>query len=223
MKPQYVTLGYRQLGSDKLTSFSGGVSIGVFENPDTFPNPPMTKAEFDASVTKFNGAAADYKKLGYTKLHDFEVARGELVINLDKTGEYVNNVAAGIGSIIALGGYVPSKTNVTKSTPITTPAEGKATRGPGVTDITGESIAIKNNGVIDYTVVVVLGGPLPEGTFVNGQIRVINSTVPILIDSSHDRKKIFNNLPSWTIAYVYFFAFNPMGASPLGEPIILSV
>ena len=222
MKPQYVTLGYRQYGSNKLLSFSGGVSIGIYDNESIFIDPPFTKADFDETVTKFNGAAADYKKLGYTKLHDFDVARADLIKKLDVTGDFVNTKAAGIGSTIALGGYVPSKTTVSKSTVITTPVEGKALRGPGVMDITTEATAVKNNGSMYYTTVVVLGGPLPEGAFVNGQVRAIDNAVSIFVDSSHSRKKIYTNLPTWSLAYVYYLAFNPSGPSPLGEPTILT-
>jgi len=211
---------YRKYSKQAYLDFCTKVSNGIYNNPDTFTNPPFTKADFENAFTKYSDAAAQYKIAPTVQKTNYDNAKNNMNATLGKTADYVDVVANGDESIIYLAGYVPTKGTNSKSQPITEAATGTAKRGEAGQIVTNAA-AVKNKGTISYSVVVSVGTTLPEGSYVNGQVQISGTTL-VVVNSSRNRKKIIYNLPSG-ISYVYFLAYNPVSASPLGEPVSVSV
>ncbi len=223
MKKSKCSLGFQEYTKAEYTLFCERVDVGIYGNSGTFPTPPLTQAEYEVTFAKYSEAEAVYKISPSIGKTHYLVTKDAMNICLVKTAEYVDTVADGDESIINLSGFVPTKTTTTKSTAIIEPATGTVKRGPNTGQITTESKAIKGKGVIIYNIIVSIGAPLPDGCFVNGELRMASSTVNFVMNITRPRKKVVSNLPPGSTVYVYFLASNPVSAAPIGQPLTVTV
>jgi hypothetical protein len=224
MKKQRCKLNYHQLGANKLTPFAGGILSSLYDNTTVFITPPITKAEFTTIFLKFVDASKEYDLMGFIKLNDYTIAKKDLLTATDTLAEYVDSVAQGVGSIISLAGFVPTKDMVSKSIQLPKADDFKCFRSETPGKITLEFPVVKGNyGAVEYIGICSVGNPLPndfivDNTFITGKREQI-----IMISTGHNRKKIFSNLTPGSNCYVYTLLNNNLGFSELSDPKILIV
>ncbi len=223
MKKINCSLSFREYSKPNYSLFCERVEASVYDNSGAFPAPPVTQAEFKDIFAKYSKIEVQYKIAPSVNKTNFINVKNDMDNTLTKIAEYVNTVANGNESIINLSGFVPTKNTASKSAPIENAATGTVKRGPAAGQISLESTAIKGKGTVNYSVVVAIGAPLPDGSFNNGVFVVNNTAVNCVLDYTRPRKKVISNLPPGSKVYVYFLAANPAGAAPIGEPIVETV
>lgn len=208
--------------------FFGGVRAGIYGNPATFMTPPFTEAIFISTTENYTLKRDAYKNGGIAQKGDYLAATTALMDMLDQTADYVDVVANGNEAIILDAGYVPTKG--------TTTAVVAPLKPVGVT-----LVRTANNAELEADCAIVAGAesygavltaePLPEGVIISpwGQIVVQDndsptptptpgtSSIKYVLDLNKNRKKTFTGLQIGTTYYVYYWAVNAAGVSPLSE------
>jgi hypothetical protein len=211
MKIRICKLDYHIFGVSKFLSFVASVKNGIYTNPTVFITPPYTEIDFDSKFDAFAAAANDYIQYGITKKTVFLEKKAELMKIMDNTAIYVNSVSVGDVSIIALSGFVASKDQFQRVLPL------EKISNFYVKNV-GVSIAsISNKGIINYGCVIAVGGPLVESTILNGQFITSANDPLIRQDFNKSRRKTFNGLTPGTPYYIYVYANNSIGVSPLSD------
>jgi len=223
MKTPFCTLDFHNFGTPKLETFMSEISNGIYNNPIVFVTPTIAKSVFEVTQTTFADAAADYKKFGLTKKTPFVAAKESLMYQLDQLAGYVDSIAQGDVSTIALAGFTPSR-EAYQRVPVLTKIPVFSSR---TTDVSGEVKleipAIVNCGSITYNCVCVEGAPLTNAQVVNGQIVMAAGDPQIHYDLNKSRKKVFQSLTPGSQYYFYVYASNSAGVSPLSDPKMLWV
>jgi hypothetical protein len=221
---------YHEYKVGDIPIFFGGVRAGIYGNPTTFMTPPFTEAIFIANTENYTLKRDAYKNGGIAQKGDYLTAENELMTMLDTTADYVDTVANGNAAIILDGGYVPTKGS---SSAVVAPLKPE-----GVTLVrTNNNLELAS----DCTIVagaeaygaVLTAEPLDAGVIISpwGQITVrddegtspapalSSATSPIkyVLDLNKNRRKIFTGLQIGTTYYVYYWAVNAAGVSPLSE------
>ncbi|WP_264522202.1 hypothetical protein [Flavobacterium sp. N1994] len=218
MKTITCRLEYHKYGTSALDTFSNEVKNGIFNNPTVFVAPPVTEADITAQQNAFNNAAAEYVQYGITKKVVYVQAKAILMYTLDKLATYVDSVAVGNVSVIALGGFVP-----TSDTPQSTePLPKIEAFGVSLSKSSGEILidipAYANQLNVNYNCICVEDAPLQAPALYNGQI-VLHATDPMVRqDFNKSRKKVFAGLTPGKKYYFYVFGANTAGVSPLSNP-----
>ena len=215
--------------------FFEAVKNGIYNNPSTFMAPTVTQIALEALIEDYNTKYTKFKNRTGTKA-DFLLAKTALMNALDTLAVYVNGVAENNPEIIMLAGYTPTKGVNSNVTPPVQPVGVVITRGiPGVLETDCTPVAT----VESYGAILVANNPLPENIRMNGlgQLEIIDDDinaamaitgttaepgVPVikgLIDMNKSRKKKFINLEIGTTYYVYYWAMNAGGVSPLSEVV----
>ncbi|MGE0635278.1 MAG: hypothetical protein AB7G44_17455 [Bacteroidia bacterium] len=215
-------LDYKRLGVYEFPTFAAGVRIGIYEHPDRFPAPPFTEAGFNALIEDERNKYSGYKN-GRNPRIDYTRAYDKLIEALNETAEYVNKEAADNPNTILLAGYKPTKISERKA------------KGPEYVD----SVTLKRGdsrelisecGVVKdaeyYGAILSIGKPLPQGFYLPewGQIRIHTKNTAMaeldfILDVSKLRKKSFRNLQAGVTYYVYYWAGNAKGVSPLSNAV----
>jgi len=185
--------------------FCERVFVGFYTNSAVFPASPVSHSEFEIVFTKYSEIEVQYKIAPSINKNNFVAAKTDMDTTLMKIADYVNSIADGNESTIRLAGFLPTKNTTSRSAPITEEATGKLKRGPGIGQITVESIALKGKGTVNYSVVVAIGAPLPATSFDNGQFLVNSTTVNCVLNYTRSRKKVISDLPPGSKVYVYFW------------------
>lgn len=222
---------YHYLIYDAINDFAVGVADGIYGNPATFMTPGITEADFRALILDFVNKKGSYES-GNVPRTVFITAKDNLMAALDTNADYVDSVAQGNENIVTLGGYEATKGNSSKVNPPVQPTNIVIKRG-----ISGELLAecIKMDKVVYYGAILVADNPLPDYISINaaGQVVVTDSgsapTPPsptpgptpgssyYVLDFNKSRKKKFTNLTKGRMYYIYFYAGNAGGISPLSE------
>lgn len=219
-------LNYHELRTTKIKVFAIGVRDGVFGNNPPFAAPPVTQAALQLLIDDY-AAKYDAYTLHTASISEVDDARDLLMAELDLIRPYIDTVANGNATIISLAGYEPTKGN--SSTVIKPIQPIGVTLERGIQDeLAAECAAIP--GADSYGAVLV-AEPLPEWFVINGFGQVVmqqgNTPAPIppaaptpgsigaILDLTKGRKKKFSNLQVGVTYYVYFWAMNAGGVSPI--------
>lgn len=217
MANQFCKLEYRRYGAPKLDTFSNQVLNGIYSNAAIFTTPPIPRQEFEDTFKAFTTAAADYKTFGITKKTAFLNAKTRLLYTLDSLAGYVDTVARGDVSTIALSGFDPSKETYQRATPLDKISSFSFKR----TNVSGQIIVdipvITNKGTVNYCCVCSEGEPISNPALVNGQIILEQGDPQVRQDFNKARRKVFNGLTPGVVYYFYVFATNTVSVSPLSD------
>lgn len=209
---------YHKDGNSELDTFAGEVRNGIYTNPTVFPTPPFTEPDFDTVQEKFSNAAADYAQYGLTKKVALDEAKGTLMRTLDETATYVDGVADGNISTIALSGFVPTSDSMQPAAPLgiidSFAVSLTKTSGQIVVDIP----AYPGTNNVSYFCVCVAENPLANPFIVNGQLLISPEDKSVRMDYNRSRNKTFNGLTPGIKYYFYVYASNSAGVSPLSNP-----
>jgi len=223
-------VNYRRLKTTKITVFATGVSNGIFGNNPPFITPPGMQATLDALILAYASKYSNFL-LHKVPISEVDEARDLLIAALEPYREYVDSVADGNATIIALGGFVPTKGS--KSNVIAPVQPTGVTLVRGIQDeLLAECLPIAD---ADSYGAVLVAEPLPEWFVINGSGQVVMeqgtgpSPVPpsapsaggigAILDLTKGRKKKFSNLQTGVTYYVYFWAMNAGGVSPLSDAV----
>lgn len=222
---------YHYLIYDAINDFAVGVADGVYGNPATFMSPTINELDFRALITEFVNKKGSYES-GNVPRTVFITAKDNLMAALDTTADYVDGVAQGNTNTVTLGGYEATKGNNSKVNPPVQPTGIIIKRG-----INGQLLAecAKMDKVVFYGALLVADNPLPDNIGINaaGQVVVTGSgSAPAppspspgptpgssyyVLDFNKARKKIFTDLTKGRMYFIYFYAGNAGGISPLSE------
>lgn len=223
-------LGYRQLKTTKITVFATGVSNGIFGNNPPFITPPGTQAALDALILAYSTKYSNFL-LHTVPITEVDEARDLLITALEPYREYVDTEANGNATVIALGGFVPTKGS--KSNVVAPVQPTGVTLVRGIQDeLLAECLPITD---ADSYGAVLAAEPLPEWFVITGSGQVVmeqdTNPVPVppsapssgsiaaILDLTKGRKKKFSNLQTGVTYYVYFWAMNAGGVSPLSDAV----
>lgn len=220
MKPIYCKLDFHKASVSKLGSLSNEVRNGIYNNPMVFASPPVTAIAFNTARSEFSKAAADNKMYGITCRTAFEIKRNNLMKILDRMAAYVDLVADGGASIIALSGFSPSQGDSMEVTALNKIASFKIeVPVPGQIDVVIP--AINNKGLINYSCICAKGGPLLSTNIINQQFVFATDSPEIRFDCSRGRRKIFRALTPGVQYYFYVYAANSVSVSPLSDVMMV--
>jgi len=222
------SFAYHTIKPDLLTNFAIGVRDGIFNNPTIYNTPPMTIIIFQGLIDGYTNARAAYKQGGLAQKGDYELAKKALIDALDQLAVYVSGVAQGNAALITEAGFVPTKGNLTPITKPNQPTGVTLTRG-----LPGELYADCDaaTGVDSTGGILIAESELPEGMGINelGQIVVTDmgssgpssgptpgpGSIRFIQDLNKNRRKKFTGLQIGTTYYLYMWAMNAGGVSPL--------
>ncbi len=222
------SFAYHSIKPDLLTSFAIGVRDGIFNNPTIYNTPPITIIIFQGLIDAYTNARAAYKQGGLAQKGDYELAQTALMNALDQLAGYVTGVAQGNPALITEGGFVPTKGNKTQVVAPLQPTGVTLTRG-----LPGELYADCDaaTGVDSTGGILIAESELPEGMGINelGQIVVTDmgpsgpgsgptpgpGSIRFIQDLNKNRRKKFTGLQIGTTYYLYMWAMNAGGVSPL--------
>lgn len=223
-------LKYRQLRTTKITVFAKGVSNGIFNNNPPFITPPGTQAVLDALIQTYETKYGNFL-LHKVPFSEVDEARDLLIAGLEPYRAYVDTEANGNPTIIALAAFEPTKGSKSKLVAPVQPTGGKLERGIQ-DELLAECDPIAN---ADSYGAILSTQPLPAWFTINGFGQVIveqgNTPGPVppsapsagsigaILDLTKPRKKKFSNLQVGVTYYVYFWAINAGGVSPLSEAV----
>jgi hypothetical protein len=219
MKDQVCRLDFKRFSNPNLQVLSEQVAIGVYENTNVFTAPTISEANYKVALETYRTTFIDYKAYGRTRKVAFLDARTELLAMLNVVAAYVNTVARGNESIIYLSGFSPTKAGTERA-----PQLDKITNiAITVGNVSGKAVidtpAIVNKGVASYGLICIEGKPMDTADFVNGQLVIATDTSKIILDSSKSRIKTLVGLVPGMQYFVYMYASNASGVSPLSSGV----
>jgi hypothetical protein len=225
-------VSYRTKKKGLLEAFIVGVKKGIYENPGTFVTPPMAEADLMAIIAtwvlKYNAYTA--RTLSKASMEETWVV---VITTLNTFSVYVDSVAMGNAITIALGGFEPTKGSSSDVNPPAQPTGVTITRTAIPTKLVTVTECAQIPGAETYGALLIAHKPLPEGFMINasGQIIVMDdeegsgpaamAAVPgipeikFVIDLTKTRKKKFIGLEIGVTYYLYYWAINAGGVSPL--------
>lgn len=223
-------LSYHSLRTNVIKVFAVGVRDGIFNNNPPFITPPITIVALQLLIDDYS-AAYDAFKLHTAAISSVDDARDLLMAGLDTLRVYVDTEANGNAIIIALAGFEPTKGSANNVVKPLQPTGVTLVRG-----IQGELIA-ECATIIDADSygAVLTSELLPAWFVIDGFGQVVieqgNTPGPIppsapspgnadgILDLTKARKKKFSNLQVNVTYYVYFWAANAAGVSPLSNAV----
>lgn len=216
MAKSHCSLKYHELPDTELDEFATGVKIGIAGHSALFPAPPVSASALATLINTFTATYEAWKRGGIDQKPAFLTAKRELTAALDDTSDYVNIVADGNEGTITAGGFTPTKITDAPSHIPETPQNVKATRPGGAGVI--ETDCQTSEGATAYGVIMSEGAPLVNPRIVDGQIKFENTLPNMRFDINKTRKKTFHSLTPGVTYYIYYYASNPAGVSPLSDP-----
>jgi len=228
-------LTYHRKNNSVLGTFAGGVKTGIFQHNPPFNAPPMDELAFHGLIEDFNDTYSEYEE-HRASIDEVMGKRNPLMNALDGYSEYVNTVANGDAIIIGLGGFEATKGSLSSKIAPVMPTGVTLERGIG--ELIAECDAIA--GADSYGAILVANNPLPENIYINGLGQIVvenNGSDPLpptplmaaangivfIQDLTKSRKKKFSNLQAGVTYYVYFWAMNTGGVSPLSIAVSMKV
>lgn len=218
MKKIVCRLDFHKFGNTDLDTFVIEVRNGIYTNPGTFSAPPFSEGDYETIQEKYNNAAADYAQYGLTKKVAFQDAKDTLMKTLDELAAYVDSVANGNVSTIALSGFEPTSDVVHPTAPLDKidSFEVRLTKTSG--QISVEIPAYAKQTGVNYFCVCVAENPLTNPTITNGQLRTTAEDKNVVVDCNRSRRKTIGGLTPGVKYFFYVFASNTAGVSPLSNP-----
>ncbi|MEC4048194.1 hypothetical protein OX284_002035 [Flavobacterium sp. SUN046] len=218
MKNRKCRLIFHTYGKFVLDTFANVVKVGVYSNPSVFINVSVTEANFTLLLNDFNLATADYNIYGKTKRTVYLVAKEKLINAIDLLASDVDKIANGDESIILLAGFTPTAASSLRNAPIEKIQEVTVKNTMVSGQIIIETPPVAKNGAVFYGAICSEGTPLGHNDFVDGQITINGNGPKIIFNLNKSRKKVISGCTPGAHYYVYLFAVNAVGVSPLSDP-----
>ncbi len=207
MKTPTASLNFRQLGGIKLEDFAEGVKAGIFGNLLVFLLAPMTALILQGLISDFSLARLAYESGGKAQKPLYQKTMKALKAALNIFAPYVDTIALGDIAIINLAGFKANND----------PSQNK----PGATSVQGLILEVENKATNQLmsdcdtlpTGAIVIG-ILSEGVPIADTIKpdnlgavtiAPNTPNKIIVHTSKNRKKIYNNLVSGLYYYCAYF------------------
>lgn len=224
-------LNYHEIKLKSLEDFALLVLAGIYNNVAIFMTPTITQPEFLAIVNDYVSKLALYKARSLSKA-EFDLSKEALLNALDTLRVYVDSVALGDATIISLAGYEPTKGSASSSTPPGQPTGVTFAKG-----ITGEFVTECEiiPGAVSYNAALVANEPIPDNVFMNGLGQLVATdeaggsgtagttaalaNIRFILDFNKSRIKKFSNLQMGTTYYLYYWAMNSAGVSPMSDGV----
>lgn len=222
----YCSRSYRWESYDTVGGTAQRVSAGIYGNTGTFTAPPLTETVFNAAIDDYITKRGLYTQGGVNYRDAFDASYAVLIGHLDTQADFVDGVANGNGTIIAMGGFVATKGETTKAErPGQVSGLMVLSNAAGTVNMT----CGKMDGASGYICIVTDGAPLPDGVKVTDTGKVIfNETAmqsirSMIIDGRTPRRKSFNGLEPGNRYYFAYVAINSAGVGPLSNPLAVVV
>jgi hypothetical protein len=210
---------YRFLNPGEIAKAANAIKGGIYRHPGKFPDPGITEDELAASIKEHSDIYAAYK--GHTRrMADMTESFDKLVHKLNLLADYVDKKAENNSFTIALSGFIPTLQYVGKKE---VPVQCKVTVKMG----NSRELITNCQKVVnaDYYGAILTDKPLPWGTYIdNGKLFFSKATAVlqdavVVFDLTRARKKSFKNLDLGKDYYVYYWAGNAKGISPLSDVV----
>ena len=223
MKKIRCRLDYRDFSNRDLIQICTQVSNGIYNDVNVFGSPVVTKVVFTTAFNKYADAVARYENAPKIEKTAMELARKEMIEILDIMRLYVDQLANGDESLINLSGFAPTKATVEKSVPLVTTESFDVRRTTNLGEVEVEIHKHSGYDALWYFAICSSFSNLPVNAINNGVLDLSISNEEIRINLSNGRTKVFSNLPTGKMYYIYVFAANSVSVSPLSSPIALQL
>ncbi len=220
---------YKRIKLKALEDFALLLLAGIYNNILIFVAPPIMQAAFAALVSDYASKLALYKARSLSKA-EFDLSKTAILNALDTLRVYVDSVAMGDPTIISLAGYEPTKGSASSSNPPVQPTGITFAKG-----ITGEFVTECEiiPGAVGYNAALVANNPIPPNAVMNGLGQMVvtdansgpampgpsPSGIDCIIDFNKSRTKKFTGLQIGTTYYLYYWAMNAAGVSPMSDVV----
>ena len=218
----HCSLSYHQFNPTDLENFGHHVSTGIYTSTPPFTSPPDTQVIFDGLVSVFHDTYIAYKNGGKDQKGAYMTAHTNLMEALDATAHYVDELPGVNEDMITRAGYTPTKTGDTKAVVPDTPEVEKIDR-PAKGTLEPSCKAVHG---AEFYGCIILEHPWSEGLgFFAGQVVISNGSDPIppaisvRLVVTKGRKKTVPDLISGKEYWIYFYAGNSAGISPLSDGV----
>ena len=194
------------------------VNNGVFGHPTEFLTPPLTKAAFLIKVNAYRDANNEYEAGGSDFKGDYELAKGQMINELDVVKAYVEALPSFSVILGNLSGFNVNKQGISSGLVPTAPVLRTLTRNGGGT-ITFYYNAI--DGADYYGTILVEGDSWPANcVYTSGLLGISKGlTVGIMHNSTKQRTKIHHNLIINQQYTIFSYAGNAVGVSILSDGV----
>lgn len=195
------------------------VKSGVYSHPEHFPHPDLTEEEYADVIKEYTDTYAAYK--GHrNSMSALQSKLKNLFKATDLLADYVDKRANNNAAIIELAGFKATQQYVGKKN---VPEQCKVTvkRGKSRELITN---CPKVENAESYGAILT-DKPLPQGVYVESGKLFFSKALAVMQDGfivfelNRARKKVFRNLEVDVTYYVYYWAGNAQGISPLSEVV----
>jgi hypothetical protein len=217
MLAQYCKLRFGRLKRTDFNSLLNEVKNGIYSNTTVFATPSVTETEFLSLQNIFLAAQANYETYGITKKVDYTTARKAMLDTLYTLAQYVDTIAQGNESVIALSGFTPSVSVPKKNEKLEKISHFEILRTPVEGELMIKIPAILDKGTVHYTCLCIKGSEVPEISTINGQLHINSHGAPVLIDTNKSRKKKFAQLTPGSLYHLCVYATNTVSVSPISN------
>ena len=195
------------------------IKSGVYSHPEHFPHPDLTEEEYADVIKEYTDTFSAYK--GHRNpMSAMQSKLKKLFKATDLLADYVDKRANNNAAIIELAGFKPTLQYVGRKN---VPEQCKVTvkRGSSRELLT---ICPKVENADSYGAILT-DKPLPHGVYVESGKLFFSEVSAALHDSviifelNRTRKKVFRNLEVGVTYYIYYWAGNAKGISPLSEVV----
>jgi len=198
------------------------VQNGILGDPHDFPSPSFTQITSDLIKNNYLKYHSAFSRGGTAQKPNWIAAQTAAMAFLDDGADYTDEIAKGDPLLIIRAGYKPTHYSPDELMGPTAPHQPQSITVEKDTNA-GEIEAYSEKypeGVI-IGCIICEGAPLPAGSYMhaNGQLKLAKATGAIILSVSPQRKKTFTDLTPEVRYYIYFYASNAHGTSPLSEVV----
>jgi len=197
------------------------VQVGMLGNVKEFPDTPFTQVSSDLVKSDYLKYHSAFDRGGIAQKPDWIEAQTAAIKLLDDGADYTDEVANGDPLLIIRAGYTPTHYNPIDS--LVGPMPPHQPQNITIVKETnaGEIIAFCEPYGREESIgcIICQGEPLPAGSYMHadGQLKLPVATGNIHMSVSFQRIKTFIDLTPEVRYYIYFYATNTHGTSPLSE------
>ena len=217
MRKPICKLTFRQMSATDLDTFSQGVLIGIYQNTLVFATPVIAEVDLQTIYNDYVAAYVAYEQFGLTKKTAYLNAKSSLIDALNTLVVYVDSIAMGDVSVIALSGFIPSREVNEPSAPLEKLNNFTVKQTQNSGELFVNINAVNGFGRLSYGCICVEGEPIAGFTMDNGRITIPSGVAMVVVDFNKSRQKLISGLTPGTVYYIYVFANNTVSVSPLSD------
>ena len=190
-------------------------------NVKDFPDTPFTQISSDLIKSNYLTCHSAFQRGGIAQKPDWIAAQEAAIALLDDGADYTDEIAKGNAMLIIRAGYTPTHYSPVES--LVGPMPPHQPQNVTIEKETnaGEIVAFCEPYGREDSIGCILcqGAPLPAGAVMHadGQLKLPVATGNIYMSVSFQRIKTFIDLTPEVRYYIYFYATNSHGSSPLSE------